>query len=146
MRTASTATAFKYQATVPEILAACADIHPVIDQADLDPTIRNLIYLRASQINQCAFCINMHLRESRDHGESETRLDQVIVWDQASVFTDAERAVLAWTESLTVLNPRDDRAALREQLVQHFTPTEIGAITANIAMINLWNRINVSRH
>ena len=74
------------------------------------------------------------------------RLDWVIVWEHVSYFSERERAALAWTEALTVLDRRTDYAALRARLWEHFSEQEIGVLTSVVAMINLWNRIQVSRH
>ena len=88
----------------------------------------------------------MHTREAREDGETSQRLDRVIVWDQVSDFTDKEKAALAWTEALTVLDPKTDLAPLRARLREHFSEKEIGVLTATVGMINLWNRIAISRH
>ena len=135
-----------HQKAVPQILQALGQVHPVIDSHGLDRTIHHLVQLRASQINGCAFCIKMHLREAREDGETEARLDRLIVWDQVGDFTPRERAALAWTEALTSIDRRTDYAGLRAQLREHFSDAEIGALTATVAMINLWNRIQISAH
>ena len=135
-----------YQTAVPDILQAIAQVHPVIDTHGLDRTIHHLVQLRASQINGCAFCIKMHLREAREDGETGERLDSLIVWDHVSDFTPGEKAALAWTEALTAVDRRTDYGSLRMALRQHFTEPQIGALTATVAMINLWNRIQVSAH
>ncbi|MCY1242885.1 hypothetical protein D9M72_558770 [compost metagenome] len=88
----------------------------------------------------------MHTKESRAEGESNERLDRIIVWDQVNDFTPREKAALAWTEALTELEPRTDFAPLRAELRQHFSEKEISVITSTVAMINLWNRIQISRH
>ncbi len=135
-----------YEQEIPDILKSMAGVHQVMDAGGFDRTIHHLVQLRASQINRCGFCIKMHIREARQDGETSERLDRVIVWDQVSDFTDRERAALAWTEALTVLDANVDRGALRSRLREHFTDREIGVLTATVAMINLWNRINISRH
>lgn len=139
-------TAAKYQQTIPDVLQTMASVHQVLDNHGLDLKIRHLVQLRASQINRCGFCIKMHTKEARQNGETSERLDRVIAWDQVNNFTDAEKAALEWTEALTSLHLKSDIGAIRARLSGHFTDTEIGALTAEVAMINLWNRINVSRH
>lgn len=136
----------RYDQTIPDVLQTLASVHQVLDSQGLDPTIRHLVRLRASQINRCGFCVKMHTREARQHGESSTRLDRVIVWAQVNDFTEAEKAALAWTEALTSIHMHSDFGAHRARLSECFSDTEIGALTAEIAMINLWNRINVSKH
>ena len=88
----------------------------------------------------------MHTKEARQDGESNERLDRVIVWDHVHDFSEKEKAALAWTEALTVLDRKTEFGALRARLRQHFTEKEIGVLTSVIGMINLWNRIQVSRH
>lgn len=138
--------AVKYEQEIPDILQAMAGIHVVMGKHGFDRTIAHLVHLRASQINQCAHCIKMHTKEARQDGETSDRLDRVIVWKHVDDFSDREKAALAWTEALTVLNGEADLAAIRTRLRTHFTDQEIGVLTASVAMINLWNRIQVSRH
>ncbi len=142
----SDTTAVRYDQEIPDILTAMAGVHDVMKGHGLEPTLHHLVQLRASQINRCGFCIKMHLKEARDDGETDARLDRVIVWDQVNDFTDREKAALAWTEALTDLDPHADLASLRARLRQHFSENEIGVLTAAVAMINMWNRINGSRH
>lgn len=138
--------AVKYEQEIPEILQSLAAVHAAMDRRGFDRTIHHLVQLRASQINRCAFCIKMHVKEARADGETSERLDRVIVWDQVGDFTAREKAALAWTEALTILDGRGDLPALRASLREHFSEQEIGILTSMIAMINLWNRIQVSRH
>jgi len=138
--------AVNYETEIPDVLQALADVHDVMDAHGLDRLLHHLVLLRASQINRCGFCVQMHTREAREDGETSQRLDRVIVWDQVSDFTDKEKAALAWTEALTVLDPKTDLATLRARLREHFSEKEIGVLTATVGMINLWNRIAISRH
>ena len=128
-----------------DIIQALGGVHRAMDGHGLDRGLQHLVWLRASQINRCGFCVEMHTREAREDGETSERLDRVIVWDQVEDFSERERAALAWTEALTELDPRVDRDLLRERLKQHFSDEEIGVLTVSIAMINLWNRINIAR-
>jgi alkylhydroperoxidase family enzyme len=88
----------------------------------------------------------MHTKEAREDGETNERLDRVIVWKHVSDFTERERAALAWTEALTVLDDAADLGAIRAELRRHFTEKEIGMLTSEVAMINMWNRFGVSRN
>lgn len=142
----STTNAIKFEQHIPNILQSMAETHEVMDGYGFDRTIHHLVQLRASQINRCGFCVKMHTREARQDGETSDRLDRVIVWDRVNDFTEREKAALAWTEALTALDPHLDLAPLRERLRAVFSETEIGVLTATIAMINLWNRLNISRH
>jgi AhpD family alkylhydroperoxidase len=138
--------AFNYEQTIGDIFQAMTGVHKAMGGHALEPTIRHLVHLRASQINRCAFCIKMHTREAREDGETNERLDRVIVWQHVRDFSAREQAALAWTEALTDLDPKADLAPLRAQLRQHFSEEEIGTLTAEVATINFWNRIQVSRH
>ena len=135
-----------YEQAIPDILKSLAGIHQKMDGYGFDRKIQHLVLLRASQMNRCGYCVEMHTRDARADGETSDRLDRVIVWDQVGDFSDRERTALAWTEALTALDDRADRKALRKKLRAHFSDEEIGILTATIAMINLWNRINISKH
>lgn len=138
--------AVQYEKHIPGVMQSMAAVHGAIDANGLDRTIHHLIQLRASQINSCGYCIKMHTREARQDGESNERLDRVMVWRQVDDFSADEKAALEWTEALTQLDPKVDLGKIRARLRQHFSEQEIGALTSTIAMINLWNRINISRH
>jgi AhpD family alkylhydroperoxidase len=136
----------KYEQEIPNVLQAMQQVNKVMGGYELDHALANLVHIRASQINGCAHCIKMHLKEARQAGESNDRLDRVIVWRHVHDFTDREKAALAWTEALTYLNEETDLAPLRAQLREHFSDKEIGVLTAEVGMINMWNRIAISRH
>lgn len=121
---------FKYEQEIPDVLHAMGNVHHVMDTHGFDRTIHHLVQLRASQINSCAFCIKMHTREAREDGETNERLDRLIVWNHVSDFSDREKAALAWTEALTTLNAGTDLAVLRTGLRQHFSDPEISVLTA----------------
>ena len=135
-----------YEKEIPDILKAMAQVHKTMDRHGFDRTIHHLVQLRASQINRCGYCVKLHTQEAREDGETSERLDRVIVWDQVHDFTKKEQAALAWTEALTLLEQHADLGELRSELRVHFTDKEISILTSTIAMINLWNRINISRH
>ncbi|MCD9029004.1 carboxymuconolactone decarboxylase family protein [Luteimonas sp. BDR2-5] len=131
---------------LPDVTRALTGAQAAVATAAGDHRLHHLVHLRASQINQCSYCVNMHLREAREDGEQQARLDQLVVWRHVDVFSSAEKAALAWTEALTRLDPGTDLAPLRTRLRLHFGDAEIAALTADIAMINLWNRIMVADH
>jgi AhpD family alkylhydroperoxidase len=135
-----------YQRHAPEVLQGLAAAQATVRAAGLDLALSRLVHLRASQINGCAFCVKMHARELREAGESNERLDRLVVWEHVDDYTPRERAALAWTDALTRLEPHTDYAALRADLLAHFSEREATALTADVAMINLWNRIAISRH
>jgi AhpD family alkylhydroperoxidase len=138
--------AVKYEQEIADIVQGLVGAQGVVDAEAFDRKLNHLVKLRASQINGCAHCIKMHVKEARRDGETNDRLDRVIVWEHVHDFSEKEKAALAWTEALTVLDRRADLGGLRARLRQHFTEKEIGVLTSIIGMINLWNRIQVSRH
>ncbi|MEZ4454777.1 MAG: carboxymuconolactone decarboxylase family protein [Nannocystaceae bacterium] len=135
-----------YWNEIPDVLQAFVAPGAMIEAHGIDRALFHLIKLRASQLNRCAFCVDMHTREARVDGETQARLDRLLVWEQVDDFSDRERAALAWTDALTELDPRTDWAGLRARLRDFFTAEGIAALTAAAALINLWNRIGVSRH
>ncbi len=140
------AKAVKYEQEIPDVLRSLGAVHEVMDAHGLDRKIHHLVQLHASQINRCGFCVKMHTREARQDGETSERLDRVIVWDQVEDFSEQEKAALAWTDALTTLDPKTDMGALRARLRDHFSDEQIGILTATVGMINMWNRINLSKH
>lgn len=144
--TAANTAPVRIDLAIPEVFPALLKVSQTIGAQGLDKKLHHLIHLRASQINGCAFCVKMHLREAREDGETQDRLDRLVVWAHVNDFSEAEKAALAWTEALTTLDHKTDYASLRGRLRQSFSDKEIGALTATIGMINLWNRIQVSAH
>jgi AhpD family alkylhydroperoxidase len=128
------------------ILTALTAVEEVIGAQGIEPRLHHLVQLRASQMNKCAFCVKMHTRDARRDGETNDRLDRLVVWRHVGDFTPREKAAFAWTEALT--EPRDDRdlTPLRAELRLHFSEAEISTLTGIVAMINLWNRIQLSHH
>ena len=114
-----------------------------IEAGGLEYSLVELVKLRASQINGCAFCLHMHSRDARSAGEREERLHLLPAWRESSLFNDRERAALGWTEAVTRLEQTGAPDADFEALKVHFSDTEIVDLTLAIAMINLWNRVAV---
>lgn len=137
---------FNFYTATPDVFAALENVHTSIDKHGLDRMLHHLVQLRASQLNGCAYCVKMHTREARADGETSERLDRLVVWEHVSDFTAKERAALQWTETLTNLDRKSDYSAARARLREHFNDAEASALTATIAMINLWNRIQISSH
>jgi AhpD family alkylhydroperoxidase len=111
--------------------------------SSLDPTLAGLVEIRASQINGCANCINLHTTQARQKGETEQRIYLLSAWREAPCYTDRERAALGWTEALTRLCEGHTHASAHEALRAHFTPEEQVKLTLMINIINGWNRIAV---
>lgn len=141
-----TANPVNHYKTIPNVFSALENVHGAIDEHGLERMLHHLVQLRASQLNGCAYCVKMHTKEARDDGETSERLDRLVVWEHVSDFSPKERAALAWTEALTQIERKTDYSVLRADLRAHFSEAEISALTATVAMINLWNRIQVSAH
>lgn len=127
----------------PDAYKAMLGLEQALARSGLETSLLELIRLRASQINGCAYCVNMHANDARKAGETEARLQTLSVWEETRFFTERERAALAWVESLTRLPekhaPQDQFDGLRE----HFNDAEIANLTLAIATINAWNRFGV---
>jgi len=115
-----------------------------LDRVDFDPRLRELVRLRASQLNGCAYCIDMHSIDARAVGETERRLYSLPAWRETGFFTDRERAALRFTESVTMLATDHVPTAEYDAVAEHFTATEIAALLSLIVTINAWNAISVS--
>ncbi len=110
----------------------------------LDEALALLVDIRASQLNGCAFCVDMHVKQAKIHGERELRLHHVAIWRESPLFTPKERAALAWTEALTRLAPEGVPDAVYADTREHFSAQELSELTFRIVAINGWNRMNVA--
>jgi AhpD family alkylhydroperoxidase len=114
------------------------------ERIELDPTIRELVKLRASIINGCAFCIDMHWTDARAHGESELRLAQIAAWGESPYFDARERAALALCDAVTLVAATHVPDDVWREAEQHFEPGELAHLVMQITAINAWNRIAIS--
>ncbi len=128
----------------PAAYKAVAALQSYVDQSGLDAKLRELIKIRASQINGCAFCLIMHTRDARKIGENDDRMHLLNAWREAPVFTPRERAALAWTEALTLVSETHVPDDVYAEVRKHFSEKEIVDLTAAIAAINTWNRIAIA--
>ncbi|MBX3574094.1 MAG: carboxymuconolactone decarboxylase family protein [Mesorhizobium sp.] len=130
----------------PKLLNAVAALNKAATESGLEHSLGHLVKIRASQINGCSFCVDMHTKEARKDGESEQRLYLVSAWRESPLFTARERTALAWTEKLTLLasGPVDD--ALYAQALEQFTEAELVKLSVLVGVINVWNRLCVSFH
>jgi AhpD family alkylhydroperoxidase len=130
----------------PETLRALQAVVKSIEPGGVPARTLDLVKLRASQINGCSVCVEMHARDARKAGESDERLFAVAAWRDAPYFSDAERAALALTEAATRLSDREDPVpdAIYEEAARHFDDPARAELIMTIAMINLWNRLNVT--
>ena len=127
----------------PEGYAALRGVEVYLARCGLEQTLIELVKMRASQINGCAYCLDMHSKDARRNGETEQRLYVLSGWRESSLYSARERAALGWTESLTRVADTHAPDADYEALLPHFTPAEITNLTILIGMINLWNRVAI---
>jgi AhpD family alkylhydroperoxidase len=132
-----------YAAVAPAATQAAVQLETTLKNSGLDPNLFELVKIRASQINGCAFCIHMHTTDATKHGETPMRLFLLDAWRESPLYSPRERAALAWTESLTEIADKGAPDALYQELKQHFSEAEIVNLTMLIGMINLWNRLAI---
>ncbi|HWK36187.1 carboxymuconolactone decarboxylase family protein [Sphingomonas sp.] len=124
----------------PQMMQSFADFSARLAAEGLEPSLQELVKIRASQINGCAYCLHMHSREALKMGESEVRLTMLAAWHESPLFTARERAALAWTESLTRLAETHAPDEDYTELGFEFSPEEQVKLTMLIGIINAWNR------
>lgn len=126
------------------VYEAMIAIEKYLRQSGLDLRLRHLINVRTSQINGCAYCIDMHWKDARADGESEQRLYGLDAWQESPYYTDRERAVLAWTEAVTNIRDGHTPDEVFEGLKKYFNEKEIADLTLAVAEINAWNRLAIA--
>ena len=129
---------------IPTTTKSLLAISGAVKQSGLEPALIELVKTRASQINGCAFCINMHTQDARKHGETERRLYLLNAWREAPVYTDRERAALAWTEAVTLISETHAPDDVYNEVRAQFSEAETVNLTMLIATINAWNRLAIS--
>jgi len=127
----------------PSGTRAMIALEQAVSQSGIEKPLMELVRLRASQINGCAFCVDMHTTDARKGGETERRLASVVVWREAPFFSERERAALEWTEALTLVAQTHVPDAVWEAVRPHFTDQELADLTMLVIAINGWNRISV---
>jgi AhpD family alkylhydroperoxidase len=132
-----------YASVLPAAPQALLGVEKVIASSSLEPTLLELVKVRVSQINGCAFCLDMHTKDARAIGEDEQRLHLVAAWREASCFSERERAALAWSEAVTLLPESGAPGDVYDALRPVFSEEEIVALTLAISLINVWNRLSV---
>lgn len=133
-----------YYTASPEALKAIMLLEAANFELCVEKRLMELVKLRVSQLNDCAFCADLHATQARKNGESRRRLHSLVVWRASSVFTERERAALAWCDAVTLLDQPALLDVLYEELCTQFTERELVDLTVGIATINCWNRIAVS--
>jgi AhpD family alkylhydroperoxidase len=127
-----------------EIMTAMYGLEAPLRNTSLEPALRELIKVRASQLNGCAYCLDMHTKDARAHGETEQRLYALSAWRETPFFTDRERAALEWTEHLTLLASKGIQDELFARVREHFSEDEIIHLTLAVVQINSWNRLVIT--
>jgi AhpD family alkylhydroperoxidase len=128
----------------PDVFAAMRALQRVADASPLGPALLDLVKTRASQINGCAYCIDMHTKDARARGETEQRLYALDAWRETPFYDERERAALAWTEALTVLGEGHVPDAVYEHAREHFSERELVELALAVVAINGWNRLCVA--
>ena len=128
----------------PDTIKALNALEAQVQASGLEQSLIELVKTRASQINGCAFCINMHTQDARKHGETEQRLYLLNAWREAPLYSDRERAALAWTEAVTLISETHAPDEVYEQVRAHFSEAETVNLTMLIATINAWNRLAIA--
>ena len=132
-----------YQKQSPELLKKLVEFSLLTHKSSIEQSIRDLVNIRASQMNGCAFCVDMHIKEATIHGERPLRLHHVAIWRESQLFNPRERAALAWTEVLTHLPSQGVPDDIYESVRTQLSEKEIVDLTYDIMAINAWNRISV---
>lgn len=133
-----------YTRMAPGAIQAMYGLERYVRQSGLEPQLLDLVKLRASQINGCAYCVDMHTKDARARGESEQRLYAVVVWREAPFFTERERAALAWAEAVTSVSRDQVPDEVYELVRRQFTEKEVVDLTMAVVAINGWNRLLIS--
>ena len=137
-----------YQAAAPDVMTAMIGLETYLARQSrredgVDKPLMELVKIRVSQINQCAYCLDMHTKDARALGETEQRIYALSAWRETPFFTDRERVALAWAEANTLL-PQGVSQQLFEEVREHFSEAQLANLTLAIATINAWNRFGVS--
>lgn len=132
-----------YSKKAPDALKGMLELEKFVNDSGLERSLYELVKTRASQINGCAYCLDMHTKDARKAGETEQRLYALSAWRETSFYTEKERAALEWTESLTLISENDVPDILYNAVSKHFSEMEMVALTMAIIAINGWNRLAI---
>ncbi|NEO71200.1 carboxymuconolactone decarboxylase family protein [Moorena sp. SIO3H5] len=137
-------TRLKLKKVEPAAYLAMNSLENYVNKSGLDKTLMKLIKVRASQLNKCAFCIDMHTKEARINGETEQRIYALNAWRETPFFSPEERAVLELTEAVTMISENQVPNSVYEEVIRYFSETEIAKLLMAIVTINGWNRIAIT--
>ena len=133
-----------YAQQSPELFRKLSELSMALKDSAIEQKIQDLVHIRASQINGCAFCLDMHVKEAKIHGESELRLYHIAIWRDSNLFIPRERAALAWTEAVTKLHEGGIPDELYERVRGQLSEKEVSDLTFAIMVINAWNRASIA--
>ncbi|WP_420145192.1 carboxymuconolactone decarboxylase family protein [Sphingobium sp.] len=128
----------------PALTQKLVELTFALKKGSVDETILSLVEIRASQLNGCAFCLDMHVKQAKLHGERELRLYHVAIWRESTLFSDRERAALEWTEALTKIAPEGVSDEIYNDVRGQFSEDEIVQLTYQVMVINAWNRASIA--
>lgn len=128
----------------PDVMKAMTTLEAQVQSSGLEASLMDLVKIRASQINGCAFCIHMHTREARARGESEARIYLLNAWRESPLYSERERAALTWTESMTLVAETHIPDEVYDEARQHFSAEEIVKLSLAVVTINGWNRFAIA--
>lgn len=132
-----------YWTLAPEAVKRMTAINTYLAESALEPSLRHLIWLRVSQINGCAYCVDLHSHEALREGESIQRLNCLVIWEETPLFSDRERSALAWAEALTKISETHAPDEVYEMVKAQFEDKELIDLTLMIAAMNAWNRMAI---
>ncbi|MHB0989930.1 MAG: carboxymuconolactone decarboxylase family protein [Burkholderiales bacterium] len=135
-----------YPTIAPQVYKAMAGLEIYVRHSGLEPDLLELVKTRVSQINRCAFCLDMHTKEARTNGETELRLYALPAWRETPFYSVRERAALSWAEALTEIAAHSVPAGLQEEMLCVFSEKELIDLTLAIVAINGWNRLSIACH
>lgn len=134
----------EYRAANPAAFQAMLKLDGAVKELNVDPVLYQLIKIRASQMNGCSFCVDMHTNELRKMGETEQRMNLIVVWRETPLFTEKERAALALTEAVTVISAAGLPQDIYDKAREHFNESEFVSLIMAINVINNWNRLAIA--
>lgn len=133
----------QYAKQSPELVSKLFELSQLSLKGSIERSLIDLVNLRASLLNGCAFCVDMHAKEAKIHGERELRIIHVPIWRESTLFTDRERAALEWTEAVTKLSAHGVSDEIFDLVSAHLSEKEISDLTFAIGIINAWNRLAI---
>lgn len=129
---------------VPALTQKLTELTFALKKGTVEQTILSFVEIRASQLNGCAFCLDMHIKQAKLHGERELRIHHIAIWRESTLFSDRERAALAWTEALTRLSPEGVEDDVYAETRGQFSEDELVYLTYMVMVINAWNRASIA--